>query len=137
MSVLAKPEPKINRTPVDSSHIASDGYDAATQTLHVEFKSRTPGKDNPVFAYDNVPAETAAKYMGADSRGKAFHQLIRPTYTGRLINPQPVPDGDVKWKDLQSDQAGRTPEGAGPNDSAGSAKGAIARVLARMEKPKA
>lgn len=72
----------MNRTPVKSSQIASIGYDAATQTLAVEFwnKDGAPhGGDVPgaVYHYEGVPAEAHAALIAAESVGKHFGAHIR------------------------------------------------------------
>jgi hypothetical protein len=51
-------------TPVKSSNVAATGYDAASQTLHVQFKG---GK---TYAYAGVPPEVNASLGQADSVGR-------------------------------------------------------------------
>lgn len=51
-------------TPVKSSNVAATGYDAASQTLHVQFKG---GK---TYAYAGVPPEVNASLGKADSVGR-------------------------------------------------------------------
>ena len=71
----------MERTPVDSSSIASVGHDPATDTLHVEFKS-----SSKVYAYPGVSAEDHQALMNAPSIGAHFGKHIRPHYSGRLQN---------------------------------------------------
>ena len=61
----------MERTPVSSSQIASIGYDPDQQILEVEFKG------GGVYQYVDVPPETHAHLIGAQSVGQAFHSLIR------------------------------------------------------------
>lgn len=57
-------KPAITLTPVKSSNVAATGYDAPTQTLHVQFKG---GK---TYAYANVPQEVHTAMHKSDSIGK-------------------------------------------------------------------
>lgn len=61
----------MKRVPVDSSAIASIGYDAEEETLEVEFASGT------VYRYLHVPADVAAALYDADSRGQYFGEFVR------------------------------------------------------------
>ena len=54
----------MERIEVDSSMIASVGYDAQKKTLEVEFNS---GK---VYQYEDVPEEEYAGLMESDSKGR-------------------------------------------------------------------
>jgi hypothetical protein len=65
-----KEQPMV-RVQVDSSSLASVGYDPATETLEVEFTSGT------VYQYSNVPAEVYEELMAAESHGAYFAQNIR------------------------------------------------------------
>ena len=59
------------RAPVESSNLKSVGYDAATQTLEVEFKN------GGVHQYAGVPAATHTKLIKSSSPGGYFHVHIR------------------------------------------------------------
>ena len=61
----------IQRQPVSSSDIAGIGYDAATQTLEIEFHA------TGVYRYFSVPAEIATTIQSAPSPGKYFLQNIK------------------------------------------------------------
>lgn len=61
--------PHIDLSPVESSKLAAVGYDAATQTLAVTFKT-----GNAVYHYPNVTPEQHAAFIGSDSIGKHFGQ---------------------------------------------------------------
>lgn len=67
------------RTPIQSSQIASIGYDAATKEMHIEFRG---GK---VYTYPGVEPGDHAALMGAESVGKHFGSAIRPKYKGTLL----------------------------------------------------
>jgi hypothetical protein len=64
----------MQRTPVSSSEIQSIGYDAATQTLEVEFHS------GGVYQYFDVPASEYQAFMAAASHGQYLNQHIKNTY---------------------------------------------------------
>jgi len=55
---------------VNSSTIDSVSYDYANHSLYVTF---TNGRQ---YVYGNVPAETYAKFLEADSKGKFLHESI-------------------------------------------------------------
>jgi len=61
----------IERQPVVSSDIASIGYDAATETLEIEFKA------TGVYRYFSVPAIVAEQLRATTSPGKFFLQNIK------------------------------------------------------------
>jgi KTSC domain len=69
----------IERIPVNSSSIASIGYNPDEQTMHVEFSS---GK---IYEYEGVDHDTHSKLLGAASVGAHFGKHIRPHYSGRAI----------------------------------------------------
>jgi hypothetical protein len=61
----------INRHEVESSNIASIGYDPETQTLEIEFKR------GGVYQYSDVPADVWEAFQAAESKGKFFHAEIK------------------------------------------------------------
>ncbi len=63
----------IPMTPCESSQIQSYGYDAASKTLAVRFQ-----RGQKVYHYPNVEPDLAAQFIGAESKGKAFGQFIKP-----------------------------------------------------------
>lgn len=69
----------MNRVPVQSSQIASIGYDPAESVLEIEFRARGKGppKPNAIYQYASVPPDTHAALLSAESVGKAFGELIR------------------------------------------------------------
>ena len=64
----------MERQPIDSTNIISAGYDAATQTLELEFKGGV------VWQYANFPMEMWYEFLGAPSQGKYFSSQIRPRF---------------------------------------------------------
>ena len=60
----------MERQSVNSSNIASIGYDANSQTLEVEFKS------GRIYQYYNVPLSEYNGLMNASSHGQYLNQYI-------------------------------------------------------------
>ncbi len=67
-------ENDMRRKPIDSSAIASLGYDPARETLEVEFRSGN------VYRYFDVPREVYQDFLGARSKGRYFGAFIRGQY---------------------------------------------------------
>ena len=67
----------MHRQPVDSSNLRSVGYDAATKTLEVEFRS------GAVYQYSGVDEETFNRFMASPSKGKFLYRSVRAVHTGR------------------------------------------------------
>lgn len=61
----------MNRTKVNSTAIASVGYDAETKELEVEFTSGS------LYLYSNVPHSAFVGLMSATSHGRYFDAHIR------------------------------------------------------------
>jgi hypothetical protein len=64
----------VRRQPVDSSSLASVGYDAATRTLEVEFRSGW------IYRYHEVGADMFERLMKAESKGRFMNAYIRSAY---------------------------------------------------------
>jgi len=64
----------MKRTPVQSSNIASIGYDPKSQTLEIEFN------DGRVYQYFDVPQGQYTALMSAGSHGSNFHRNIKGYY---------------------------------------------------------
>jgi hypothetical protein len=64
----------MERVRVDSSSIASIGYDAGDETLEIEFHS------GGVYQYFDVPAHAHAALRDADSIGRHFVAHVRDRY---------------------------------------------------------
>lgn len=67
------------RTPVESSSIASIGHDPATNELHVEFKS------GAVHVYSDVSPEKHRDLLTAPSIGQHFHRHVRNAHASRKL----------------------------------------------------
>ena len=65
----------MKRIPVESSQIKSIGYDAATETLEVEFKG------GEVWQYYHFPESMWLEFEASPSKGKYFGQQIRGRFT--------------------------------------------------------
>jgi KTSC domain-containing protein len=64
----------MRRKPVESSSLASVGYDSATRTLEVEFRK------GRVYQYHEVGAEIFERLMSAESKGRFMNAFIREAY---------------------------------------------------------
>jgi hypothetical protein len=64
----------VNRVPVVSSNVSSVGYDAATQTLEVEFTSGI------IYQYFDVPEPVYQQLIQAASVGAFFNGNIKGSY---------------------------------------------------------
>lgn len=65
----------MKREPVESSVVASIGYDAKHRILEIEFHY-----NNAVYQYEDVPQRVYMEFMESDSKGKYFNQQIRKDY---------------------------------------------------------
>ena len=64
----------MNRTPVESSNIADVGYDEASMTLEVGFKS------GAVYQYFDVPQAVYQEFMNSSSKGIFLNTSIKNNY---------------------------------------------------------
>lgn len=64
----------MERTYVPSTNISSIGYDAATETLEIEFLS------SAIYQYFNVPSHMHEQLMQAGSKGKFLNRHIKNAY---------------------------------------------------------
>jgi hypothetical protein len=64
----------MNRIPVNSSNVASVGYDQNTMTLEVEFTNGS------VYQYFDVPEIEYRNLIGAESVGRYLNQNIKANY---------------------------------------------------------
>jgi hypothetical protein len=65
---------EIQRQPVNSSDIASIGYDEASETLEIEFKA------TGVYRYFSVPKNVWEELARTPSPGKLFLQHVKGKY---------------------------------------------------------
>lgn len=70
----------MERTPFNSSMIASAGYDSSNGTLEVEFK-----KGGPIWEYYDVPENVWHEFQSASSQGKYFIANIRDRFRGSKV----------------------------------------------------
>ena len=68
----------MNMIPVNSSNLASIGYEPQSQTLRIEFKSG-------VYDYYNVPKLIYDGLMSASSHGKYHAQYIKNSFKFKKI----------------------------------------------------
>lgn len=64
----------MTRKSVESSNIASIGYDAENEILEIEFNH------GGVYQYFDVPENVYKELMNADSHGKYFNAYIKDNY---------------------------------------------------------
>lgn len=69
----------MKRESVESSNLASVGYDANNNVLEVEFKH------GGVYQYTDVPQSVYEELMNAESHGKYFAANIRNDYEFQKI----------------------------------------------------
>ena len=65
----------MKRTAVESSNLASVGYDEETKTLEIQFHS------GGIFQYDDIEKEVFEDLMNAESHGRYFMSMIRGAYS--------------------------------------------------------
>lgn len=70
----------MNRINVNSSNIASVGYDNIQRLLEIEFHG------NDIYQYLNVPQNIYENLMAASSHGKYFDQNIKNVYQYHKIS---------------------------------------------------
>lgn len=71
----------MDHSPLESSHLASCGYDPATRTLEVAFHR------GHCYQYQDVSAEEYESLRTAYSPGTYFRETIRPR-GGQLTKPE-------------------------------------------------
>jgi hypothetical protein len=73
-AISSRTDLRIVRVRVDSTSLASAGYDRASHILEVEFHS------GAIYRYLAVPANVADELAAAESKGRYFSQHIRGKY---------------------------------------------------------
>lgn len=58
---------------MDSSCIASMGYDLKQRELEIEFR-----KSGEIYLYRDVPAEEYSEFVAAESKGTYLNQVFKP-----------------------------------------------------------
>jgi hypothetical protein len=69
----------MRRVRVDSSTLASVGYDPAAKVLEVQFRH------GGVYQYLDVPADVHRDLMSANSIGHYISRVIKPNYAFRRL----------------------------------------------------
>lgn len=64
----------VEMRPVDSSAIASIGFEQDSGELHVLFHS------GRTYAYEDVPESTFQEFLAADSKGSYLNREIKPNF---------------------------------------------------------
>jgi len=64
----------MERTLVNSSSVASIGYDSISSTLEIEYSNGS------IYQYFDVPESIHIELMGSASMGKAVNTLIKQNY---------------------------------------------------------
>jgi hypothetical protein len=84
--------PEIQLTPCESSLIHAHGYDAATQTLALQFKAK--GGPGATYHYADVPPEMYAALQTSDSVGRFFGSEIKnnPAHPHTRVAEPPEPE---------------------------------------------
>ena len=76
----------MDRTPLDSTTLASAGYDATTGLLELEFRS------GALYRYFSLPASLYRDLLTADSKGRIFNRFIRHCFLTTLVAPPSAPE---------------------------------------------
>lgn len=63
----------MRRVAVDSTSIASIGYDRRSRELEIEFR-----QSRDVYRYSGVSAAEHAEFMAAESKGSYLNQVFKP-----------------------------------------------------------
>lgn len=71
----------MKRERVDSSSLASAGYDPRTHVLEVEFRN------GGVYQYLEVPDEEYEEFRSAESKGRYLNSEIKPRHRSRRLAP--------------------------------------------------
>jgi hypothetical protein len=70
---------QIKRQPVDSSVLASAGYDSAKRLLEIEFHS------GAIYRYLEVPEEIYRRLLAAESKGHFFGAAVRDKFRSERV----------------------------------------------------
>lgn len=73
----------MKREPLDSSSLASAGYDAARRVMEVEFLN------GGVYEYGEMPEEVYHDFLAAESKGVFLNRVIKPNHPCRRLQAAP------------------------------------------------
>lgn len=95
----------MERQPLESkTGLCGAGYDAATETLELEFKSRKDGEPNKLYHYAKFPQAEWESFNRALSKGSFFLKFIKPTYACTKLPVEKEPS-DASQSQAQSGTA--------------------------------
>jgi KTSC domain len=78
----------LNRQPIESkTGMCGIGFDPATETLEIEFKSRKPDQPNTLYQYTPVSQADYDAFMAAESKGSHFIKVIKPGFACKKLGP--------------------------------------------------
>ena len=66
--------------PISSSNISRSGYDSATDSMFIEFKT------GDIYKYESVPHDIFEEFLAAKSPGRYFMQYIKNTYRFKKLD---------------------------------------------------
>jgi hypothetical protein len=69
----------MERQPVESQTVSSVGYDAATNTLEIEFRG------GRIYQYFDVPPDVFGELLMTESKGTFFQSVIRNKFLAKRI----------------------------------------------------
>lgn len=72
----------MTRVRLESSMIASAGFDSATRVLEIEFAT------GAVYRYFEVPLDVYQELLDAPSQGRLFHSRIRDIFECRRVTDE-------------------------------------------------
>lgn len=81
-SLFAAQSDEIKREPVESSVLASAGYDAKLRVLELEFHS------GAIYRYLDVPEDIFRSLIAAESKGQFFSASIRNKFRSERVKPK-------------------------------------------------
>lgn len=76
----------MQRVPVESSNVASMGYDPVLNIMEVEFKVKTGA--GPIYQYRDVPKSVYEDVLNAESIGGALNSLVKGVYSFQRVAAQ-------------------------------------------------
>jgi len=82
----------MEREAVESSQLASVGYDVEKQILEIEFKGRTDTSGG-IYQYFEVPQHVHHDLMHAESIGRYFGQNVRGKFNFDKLPPPKKAEG--------------------------------------------
>lgn len=77
MDTAVKERPAITMDAVESSQLHSYGYDAATQTLGIQFHNRDKTGPGSLYHYQNFSPADWEAFKAAESKGSHFKKFIK------------------------------------------------------------